>query len=173
VGPRHFTIPEMASALSAVVAAHGTPHAVIAHSLGCASAFHALRGGVRPSRLVFLAPMTRPTPYTTAFAAALGFGERVRTRMVARVAARVGTPWDDFDMPAQVTRIAPPPLLTVHDPADRETRYADSVAVARAWPDAELVTVTDLGHWRLLRDQDTIARVVGFVTALAREEKAG
>ncbi len=164
VGPRHFTIPEMASAFTAVVAEHGQPHAVIAHSLGCASVFYALRDGVRPSRLVFLAPMTQPTPYTMVFAATLGFGERIRTRMMDRVATRVSTPWDDFDMPTQVTRIAPPPLLTVHDPADRETRYADSVAIAKVWPESELVTVKELGHWRLLRDQDTITRAVTFAT---------
>ncbi|MGB3441577.1 MAG: alpha/beta fold hydrolase [Actinophytocola sp.] len=170
-GPRLFTIPEMASALAAVVAVHGQPHAVIAHSLGCASTFFALRGGVRPSRLVFLAPLTQPTPYTMVFAATLGFGDRIRTRMMARVAARVATPWDDFDMPTQVTRITPPPLLTVHDPADRETRYADSVAITRAWPDSELVTVDNLGHWRLLRDQDTIARAVDFVTVPVVKER--
>lgn len=172
VSPRHFTIPEMADALVAVVREHGEPHAVIAHSLGCASTFFALRGGVRPSRLVFLAPMAQPTPYTTVFAATLGFGERIRTRMMARIAARVATPWDDFDMPTQVARIAAPPLLTVHDPADRETRYADSVALAETWPDAELVTVKELGHWRLLRDQDTIARAVAFVTTPARATRA-
>ena len=121
--------------------------------------------------MVFLAPMTQPTPYTMVFAATLGFGERIRTRMMARVAARVSTPWDDFDMPTQVTRIAPPPLLTVHDPADRETRYADSVAIAKAWPDTELVTVKDLGHWRLLRDQDTIDRAVDFVTVPVAQER--
>jgi len=170
VSPHHFTIPEMASALSAVVKQHGQPHAVIAHSIGCASTFFALRGGVRPSRLVFLAPMTQPTPYTTVFAATLGFGERIRTRMMARVAARVDTPWDDFDMPTQVTRIAPPPLLTFHDPADTETRYADSVAIVRAWPAAELVTVKELGHWRLLRDQDTITRAVDFVSVKERQQ---
>ena len=173
MGPRHFTIPEMASAFAAVVGEHGRPHAVIAHSLGCASVFFALRGDVRPSRVVFLAPMTQPTPYTAVFAATLGFGERIRTRMMARVADRVGTPWDDFDMPTQVTRIAPPPLLTVHDPADRETRYADSVALAKAWPESELMTVKGLGHWRLLSDQDTIRRAVDFVAARVREEKVG
>jgi hypothetical protein len=73
-------------------------------------------------------------------------------------------------MPTQVTRIAPPPLLTVHDPADRETRYADSVAVAKVWPGAELVTVKELGHWRLLRDQATIDRAVDFVTAKERQQ---
>jgi pimeloyl-ACP methyl ester carboxylesterase len=75
-------------------------------------------------------------------------------------------------MPTLVTRITAPPLLTVHDPADRETRYADSVALAKAWPDAELVTVKDLGHWRILRDPTTIAKAVEFVTAKTARLKA-
>ena len=42
-------------------------------------------------RLVFVAPMADPLPYTRTFAGRLGFGERVRTRLVARIERRVGT----------------------------------------------------------------------------------
>jgi pimeloyl-ACP methyl ester carboxylesterase len=173
LGPHRTTIPEMARALTAVVEEHGQPHAVIAHSAGASSTFYALRGGLRPARLVFLAPMAQPTELTMVFAATLGFGERIRTGMTRRVGELAGAPWDDFDMPRMVTRIAPPPLLTVHDPADRETRYADSVALAKVWPDAELVTVKDLGHWRVFRDPATITRAVDFVTAAPEMRKAG
>lgn len=172
LGPRRTTISEMARALTAVVETHGQPHAVIAHSAGASSTFYALRGGLRPAKLVFLAPMAQPTELTMVFAATLGFGERIRTRMTERVADAAGVPWDDFDMPTLVTRMAPPPLLTVHDPADRETRYADSVALAKVWPDAELVTVKDLGHWRILRDPATIAKAVEFVTSKTASLKA-
>ena len=165
LGPGRTTIPEMAAALEAVVAAHGPAHAIVAHSLGANSTFFALRRGVDAGRLVFLAPMTQPTPYTAIFAAMLGFDRRIRTRMVARVERRVGKPWTAFDIPSQVADIVAPPLLTVHDPNDRETRYADSVALRKAWPSAELVTVKDLGHWRLLRDPETVARAVAFVTS--------
>ncbi len=174
LGPRRNTIPEMADALTAVVAAQGPAHAVISHSLGCASTFFALRGGLRAQRLVFLAPMAQPDPYTFVFAATLGFGERIRTRMMARVEARAGVPWADFDIPTMVRRIAPPPLLTVHDPADTETRYADSVALATAWPESQLVTAPRLGHWRMLRDPDVVARAVAFTTEDAQAvHKAG
>jgi hypothetical protein len=88
------------------------------------------------------------------------------------VAHTAGAPWDDFDMPTLVGRITAPPLLTVHDPADRETRYADSVALAKVWPEAELMTVKDLGHWRILRDQDTTTRAVEFVTSRTAKLKA-
>jgi pimeloyl-ACP methyl ester carboxylesterase len=172
LGPRRATISEMARALTAVVKEHGQAHAVIAHSAGASSTFYALRGGLRPTRLVFLAPMAQPTELTMVFAATLGFGERIRTRMTERVGHTAGAPWDDFDMPTLVGRITAPPLLTVHDPADRETRYADSVALAKVWPEAELVTVKELGHWRILRDANTITRAVEFVTAKTARLKA-
>lgn len=165
LGPRRTTVTEMAAAFEAVAQRHGPAHATIAHSLGGNAVFFALRRGLRTGRLVFLAPMTQPLPYTAIFAATLGFDHRVRARMLERVALRAGVPWSAFDLPSQVADIAPPPLLTVHDPNDRETRYADSVALAKAWPDAELVTVRDLGHWRLLRDPATVARAVAFATA--------
>jgi pimeloyl-ACP methyl ester carboxylesterase len=164
LGPRRTTISEMARALTAVVKEHGQPHAVIAHSIGCNATFFALRGGLRPSRLVFFAPMTQPTPVTMVFAATLGFGERIRTGMMRRVAERAGAPWDDFELPPLVKRITAPPLLAVHDPADRVTRYADSVAIAKVWPDAELVSVPGKGHQGILRDPDLVTRAVDFVT---------
>jgi len=165
LGPRRTTIPEMAAALEAVVAAHGPAHAIVAHSLGANSTFYALRRGMWAGRLVFLAPMTQPLPYTALFGAALGFDHRVRSRMIDRVARAAGVPWSAFDIPSQVPDVVAPPLLTVHDPNDRETRYADSVALAKTWPGAQLMTVHDLGHWRVLRDPAVVSRAVGFVTA--------
>jgi pimeloyl-ACP methyl ester carboxylesterase len=166
LGPRRSTIPEMADALTAVVAEHGPAHAIIAHSLGSAGVFYALRHGLAARRLVFLAPMTQPEPYTILFSAALGFGERIRLRMQDRVAARVGVPWTDFDMPRWADRLDPrPSLLLVHDPRDRETRYADSIALHKAWPGAQLRTVTELGHWRILRDPSVVGEAISFVAA--------
>jgi hypothetical protein len=165
LGPRRSTIPEMADALAAVVNEHGPAHAIIAHSLGSTAVFYALRHGLPAHRLVFLAPMTQPSPYTALFAAALGFDERIRTRMEARVAQRVGRPWSDFDIPSHVGAVGPlPALLLVHDPRDRETRYADSLAVQKVWPDAELITARDLGHWRILRDPMIVDHTVSFIT---------
>lgn len=165
LGPGRTTIPEMAAALEAVVAAHGPAHAIVAHSLGANSTFHALRRGMWAGRLVFLAPMTQPLPYAALFGAALGFDHRVRSRMIGRVARRTGLPWSAFDIPSQVADMAAPPLLTVHDPNDRETRYADSVALAKAWPGAELATVPGVGHWRVLHDPAVVERAVRFLTA--------
>lgn len=172
LGPRRTTIPELADALTAVVAAQGRAHAVIAHSLGAAATFFAMRHGLSVGRLVFLAPMTQPDPYTILFSAMLGFGERIRAGMRERVANRVGVPWSDFDMPSRVGQFeSPPALLLVHDPRDRETRYADSIMLQKAWPGARLRTVKGRGHWRILRDEEVVHDAVAFVAPQAQETR--
>jgi predicted alpha/beta hydrolase family esterase len=156
-----------------VVAAHGPAAAVAAHSLGATATAHAMRGGLAVGRAVFVSPMADPLPYTRTFAARLGFGERIRTRMVARIERRVGMPLSAFGVPDLARTKATPPLLLVHDRQDAETGWADSDAIARAWPGARLVTTTGLGHRRILRDPAVVAEVAGFLgSPLARSGPA-
>jgi pimeloyl-ACP methyl ester carboxylesterase len=162
-GPGRSSILEFADALATVVAAHGPAHAVVAHSLGATATAFALGNGLPAGRLVFVAPMADPLPYTRAFAARLGFSEGVRTRLVTRIERRVGMPLSAFDVPAMARRIAPLPLLLVHDRLDAETGWTDSAAIARSWPDARLVTTTGLGHRRILRAPAVVAEATGFV----------
>jgi pimeloyl-ACP methyl ester carboxylesterase len=166
-GPGRGSIMEFADTLAAVVAANGPAHAVIAHSLGATAAAFAVRSGLPAGRLVFVAPMADPLPYTRVFAARLGFGERIRTRLAARLERRIGRPMSDFDVPAMARELVTPPLLLVHDRLDPETSWSDSAAIATSWPATRLVTTTGLGHRRILRDPAVVAEVTGFVAAPA------
>jgi pimeloyl-ACP methyl ester carboxylesterase len=172
-GPGRSTVLELADALAAVVAAMGPAHAVVAHSLGATAAAFALRGGLPVERAAFLAPMADPLPYTRTFAGRLGFGERVRTRLVDRIERRVGLPLSAFDVPAMAEQVATPPLLLVHDRQDAETGWSDSAAIARSWPRCRLVTTGGLGHRRILRAPAVIAEVVEFVAAPVAAGSAG
>jgi len=149
-----------------VVAAHGPAAAVVAHSLGATAAAYAMRGGLAVGRAVFVAPMADPLPYTRTFAGRLGFGERVRTRLLGRIERRIDLPLSAFAVPAMAGTMPTPPLLLVHDGQDAETGWADSEAIARAWPGARLVTTSGLGHRRILRDPAVVAEVTGFVGSL-------
>ena len=163
-GPGRSTILELADALAAVVAANGPAHAVIAHSLGATAAAYALDHGLAAGRMAFVSPMADPLHYTRVFAGRLGFGERTRTRLVARIERRVGASMSAFAVPAMAGRVAtPPPLLLVHDRHDTETGWSDSAAIARSWPGARLHSTTGLGHRRILRDPSVVAEVARFV----------
>ena len=170
-GPGRSSVLEFAAALSAVAAAHGPAAAVVAHSLGATATAFAMRDGLATDRAVFVSPMADPLPYTRAFATRLGFGERVRTRLVGRIERRVAMPMSAFAVPAIAGQVATPPLLLVHDRLDSETGWSDSAAIARAWPAARLVTTSGLGHRRILRDPAVVAEVAGFLTAAAISDR--
>jgi pimeloyl-ACP methyl ester carboxylesterase len=171
-GPRSGTIPEASRALLAVVARHGPAHGVVAHSLGASAAAIALRDGLRTSRMVLIGPLAHPAPYTHVFAERLGFGERIRPRMVARIERRVGLPMAHFDVPGLARQVATPKLLVVHDRDDQETSWSDGRAIAGAWPGARLLTTDGLGHRRVLRDPEVVTHVVGFLRDAARSQAA-
>jgi pimeloyl-ACP methyl ester carboxylesterase len=162
---RQATILEFADALTAVCTAEGPAHAVIAHSIGCMASAIAVRNGLPCERLVLLAPMSEVTSYTRQFAARLGFGERVRTRLTRRIEDRVGKPLSYFDIPAMGVEPGIPSLLLVHDREDRETPWAGSHDIVRAWPGARLLTTIGLGHRGILRNPGVIREVVSFVAA--------
>ncbi len=164
-GPRSSSIPEFATALTAVVAQYGRPAAIIAHSLGATATGVALCDGLRADRVVLLAPMASPATYAQHFAAVLGFGRRIHRRLTARVERRVGAPMHHFDVPEFGQATAMPPTLIIHDREDASIPVTDAVAIAERWPTSRLRLTTGLGHRRLLRDPDVVAEVVGFVTA--------
>jgi pimeloyl-ACP methyl ester carboxylesterase len=162
-GPRSGTLLELAAALRAVAAVHGPAHAVVAHSLGCAATALALRDGLHASRAVLVAPFVDVVPYTHEFARRLGFGERVRARMVRRFERRLGVPMSHFELTGMARQMTPPPVLVVHDRLDRETTWSSGRDLSRAWPGARLLTTSGLGHRRILSDPEVVAEVVRFV----------
>jgi pimeloyl-ACP methyl ester carboxylesterase len=164
-GARSSSILEFAAALTAVVAAHGPAHAVIAHSMGGAATAVALCDGLHADRVVLVAPMASPESYARQLGTALGFGAATHRRLIARIERRVGAPMHHFNVPELGRAVAMPPTLVVHDRTDTFTPLSDGAAIAAAWPSARLHVTTGLGHGRLLRDPRVVAEIVGFVAA--------
>jgi len=163
-GARRTSLPEQAEALSAVVGRHGAPYAIIAHSGGCAAVAYALRDSLATDRLVFVAPMAHPMDYSYQLAGTLGFGERIRTRLVRRIERAFRVPSDHFDIPPVAASVDTPPLLLLHDEDDADTSLSESEAIRGTWPASRLITTRGLGHYRILRDSDVVATAVSFIT---------
>lgn len=156
--------PEFARAATAVASAVGPVSAVVGHSLGGFAAALAIESGLPARRAVFIAPSANADSYSTQFAALLGVADPVMASMRTRLERRLGFEWEEMNIPA----LAPTmqiPLLVMHDREDREVRWDDGAAIARAWPGAELVTTAGLGHHRIVSDPDVIRHVVTFLCA--------
>jgi pimeloyl-ACP methyl ester carboxylesterase len=135
---------------------------IVAHSMGAAATTLAMARGLPVRRVVFLAPAADPAGYSERFAEALGLTPDVLERMKQSIERRFGQPWDDFDV-LRAARKMTAPLLVFHDREDRDVAWADGEAIAAAWPGAELVSTSGLGHRRIVHDPDVVARAVSFL----------
>lgn len=163
LGPGRGTAMELTDALTAVVAEHGAPAGIVAHSLGGVTTALALADGLSTPKLVLVAPAVDPFTRMDDFAAALGFGPRVRRSLVRHLERQVRRPMSDFVIANLMERIDCPPLLVVHDVADKEAPFADGELLAKTWPDAWFVATEGLGHRRILRDAEVVATVARFL----------
>ncbi len=171
-GPRRSALPEMARALLAAAWHVGPVHAVVAHSLGGAAAAQAFREGLLPSHAVLIGAPADMFRAVSAQAWRLGIGPAVVQRVQQRAEQWMGMSWSAFNVPAVGRERQVPRTLVVHDRGDREVAWEDGAAIAGAWPGARLHTTDELGHRRILRDPDVLARVVAFLAPDAVAGKA-
>lgn len=156
------SLPHFAWAVRAVADAVSAPHAVIAHSLGCAATTLAVREGLDVQRLVYIAPPLNPLDYTARFGDILGLDDDTIRGMQQRIEERFARRWSDYSL-EESARSMSTPLLVVHDKDDRDTYHSEGAALAEAWPGARLMTTEGLGHRRILRDAMVIEEVAKFV----------
>lgn len=158
------SMPEFARSLAAVVQRQGTPHAIVAHSMGCAGTTLAMSWGLAVGRLVFLAPAADPPAWVAPFAHQLGLRSDIVDLVRARSERRLRVRWSDLNV-CDLARALParPELLIVHDEADATVRWNDGAAISAAWAGARLVTTQGLGHRGVTSDPRVVRQAVRFV----------
>jgi len=158
------SMPDFARSLAAVVQRQGRPHAIVAHSMGCAGTTLAMSWGLAVGRLVFLAPAADPPAWVAPFARQLGLRSEVVDLVRARSERRLRVRWSDLNV-CDLARALParPALLIVHDEADETVRWHDGAAIAAAWAGAQFVTTQGLGHRGVTSDPHVVRQAVRFV----------
>lgn len=158
------SLPHFAWSVRCVADQTEAPHAIIAHSLGCAATTLALRDGLPAERLVYLSPPLDPSDYVNRFGTILGLGPEVLESMKLRIEERFLRKWSDYSL-AETAREMTAPLLVIHDEDDNETFWSEGAALAEAWPGAKLISTSGLGHRRILREPSVIEAATRFVLA--------
>jgi pimeloyl-ACP methyl ester carboxylesterase len=158
------SVVEHARAIVAVAETLGPIHGVITHSVGGPAALLSTRMGFRATRFALLAPPTSPRRFVHGFRRMLDMDAAVFDAMIERLEARYAMRFEDLDVTSDAAQLSAP-LLVVHDRADSIVPFADGEALARAAPRGELVATERLGHTRVLRDPQVIARLADFATA--------
>lgn len=158
-----------ADALQEVAAELGPLHAVVGHSMGGASALYALSRGLDSARSVAIAAPAGLAGVLTRMSGALGLPEEARRRFFDKMEARTGLAPEALDIDRLAQRLDQP-LLVVHDHDDAVIPFDDALRITRATR-AELLETRGLGHRNVLRDEQVLERIAGFIGARAAQGK--
>lgn len=157
------SLPHFTYAIRGVAEATAEPHAIIAHSLGCAAATLALKERLGANRLVFISPPLEPVDYTARFGEILDLDPEIVQGLQRRIEQRFLRKWSDYSLSLTAKEMTAP-LLVIHDRDDRETYWSEGNALSEVWPGARMISTSGLGHRRILRDAEVIEAAVAFVT---------
>lgn len=172
-GPgNHASIPEFADAIAAVRAHVGPLHAVVAHSMGAVSTLLASARRPLAERIVSVASPSQISSAFRSFGDALDLDEGVLAALPHAVEDRFALRLEELELSALAERVTVPTLV-VHDLDDKDVEYASGERIAKALPNAKLVTTRGLGHRKILRDPQVVAHVVAFVEQGAPERSSG
>lgn len=162
---RATTLPEISEAIQAVARACGPVHAIIGHSFGVACAIYTVLQGFKVNRIVAISSPDSIRGLTRKFFTALDIEPRVQKIFNRIFETHFGADlWQRFS-PEFLARQLTAPGLVIHDQDDRDVPWLEGAAVAKAWPGAQFVRTTGLGHRRILRDPEVIARVSAFIAS--------
>ena len=160
-------LPQFARAIEYVAAKlrqdGKTLHAVVAHSLAANASAYAASRGLATERLVLIAPPASPFEYTKLFAKVFKLSERTRAGMQKHVEESEGILMRQFEPDAVGPRIKQA-VLIVHDRRDSINLFADGQAYQQVIAGAKILQTEDLGHRRILKDENTLKAIVEFVT---------
>ena len=158
------TIFEIADVVNHIVKRYGTPAAIIAHSFGCMVAAFAIRKYSIPVKKLITISCPTDTHYLIAgFAIHFRLSEKVMERFNCRLTRRFGK--DMYAKTSADKNLAglPVKLLAVHDKNDQIVQWQQSEKLARVVTDSQTYFTCDLGHQRLLRDEELINRIMRFI----------
>jgi pimeloyl-ACP methyl ester carboxylesterase len=158
---RFASLPEFVDALM-LVARSVTPVAFIGHSLGAAACALALRSGVGGRAAVLLSPPADPSAFTRRYARWLRLPAAAAEVMCRRLESRYGAPLETYRLLDEGPGV---PTMIIHDRGDFRIPITDGRALARSWPDTELVETRGLGHHRILKDPSVLRRAARFLAA--------
>jgi pimeloyl-ACP methyl ester carboxylesterase len=158
--------------LEALAPLVGPLEGVVAHSLGGTAIALALgQRLLSAKRAALVAPALSPWAFSWHFAKMIGLPAERVPGMVARTEQLVGASADSLNA-AEVVATLTTPAYLVHDPDDLDVPFEHATGLAAAWPGAKLVARPGLGHRRILRDPETVARIVGFVGGRVNDTSA-
>jgi pimeloyl-ACP methyl ester carboxylesterase len=145
-----------------MIADHGTPYAIVGHSLGGAAAVMSLTllGANRPEKMAVLASFAESTRVLRDFAQILGANDAVLQALFRHIELRSGLPVEDYSVRKKAAKLSDVQGLVLHDLDDEVAPVSEGQAIAEAWG-CRFVQTEGFGH--RMQDKAVVQEVMRFL----------
>lgn len=149
--------------LQALYEKYGKAYAYIGHSLGGGIGLFAMKNGIPFDKYVSIsAPSIADLILHEAFDK-IGAGQKSIDAMCTLVQERIGAPFNEFTAAYWATFAPKIPYLIIHDINDKEASIEHFNTLSKTLPDPQTHKTENLGHVRILRDEQIVKKVVSFI----------
>ncbi|MCK5382278.1 MAG: alpha/beta fold hydrolase [Gammaproteobacteria bacterium] len=156
-------ILECAATFQAVAARFGPVQGAITHSFGGMVLAYAMNNGLSVDRVVTISAPAHVAYLMADFAQTLAIPDSVIAAMQKRIDKHFsGGIWERLSTVYNVKSLTTPALI-IHDVDDVSVSWEQGKMIADAWPGAQFMKTSGLGHGRILRDKQVVAAAVEFI----------
>ena len=155
---------KITSHLQAITRHFGEPAHIIAHSFGCmVSALLIRKYKLMPDSLVTISSPTRAEYLLELFTGALQLSDKVKENFNRKLTHDFGDNVYQEIAADENLRGNPLRAMIVHDKQDDEVNWEYSQKLVNVMPNAQSLYTDGLGHRRILRDKQTVSKIVKFI----------
>ncbi|MEO0651741.1 MAG: hypothetical protein AAFZ65_13780, partial [Planctomycetota bacterium] len=174
--PSHGDAPRRASTpqrwidgVGRAMEALGPLSGLVTHSMGVGPSLIALGAGRQPERMVAISPPSAMEPRMRTAARRIGVTGRAGAAFARRSTARIVAHGGAADFAALARRFAPP-LLVLHAPDDAVVAIEEGQRLAAAAAEGRFLETGAHGHFRILREAQTLRAVRDFLCPLGNAD---
>ncbi len=142
----------------------GKIEAMVNHSFGGMAAFFALQNGLDVKKVVNISSPSNSNVLLREFVNRINGSEKVDDDFHRRIHREFGVYFYEFSTQLIGPLLPELNLFIVHDEEDREVQVNQAKELKSIMRSAELLVTSGLGHTRILRDDDVVAKTLNFIS---------
>lgn len=147
------------------------PFSVIAHSFGSAVATFSLANSrFDVDKLILLTNPNKFIEVLRGYQSFIKLSDKAFNVTLDRAEKLIGQSAADLNIEDMSNKINYGNLLLIHDRSDKVLSYQNSIAVKDKWKNSELVTLENIGHYKMLWNEYVIHSIIKFITPPKRNE---
>lgn len=144
---------------------------VISHSFGSAvTAYTLSKSEYKVDKLIFLTNPNKVERIFQDFKHFIGLGDRAYDKLLTLTCEKLGEPIQAVSVAANLAKIDFEKLLLIHDKNDKVLGYYNSLEVKEATANSELSTYENIGHYKMLWNENVIADCARFLNSTAHRK---